>query len=115
MLFPGTALITPPLQVVDSLAGLATIIPEGKLSMNCRLAIEFAFKVLSMVKVRVVLPPREMEDGEKLLLNPGLSVATVRSPVAGPLLPKVEVRSPVVLVMVAAVLEVTSTLMLQEE
>lgn len=51
-----------------------------------------------MVKVNVDRPPKETLFGEKLLENPGRVALTVRSAVAVPLLPSLEVRAPLVLV-----------------
>jgi hypothetical protein len=129
ILLPGWAAITPPVtetdpkkesskvpkQEVAALGGSATIIPAGRLSVNVILNISIEFAVLSMVKVRVDLPPWEMDEGKKLLKKPGRFVATVRSAAAGPLLPSLEVRSPLTLVWVPGVLAVTFTLMRQEE
>ena len=40
--------------------------------------------LLSMVKVRVLLPPKKTVSGLKLLLNPGRSAVTVRAAEAVP-------------------------------
>ena len=96
-------------QLVVALAGTAMIIPGGKLSTKF-IEITFAsLAVLSIVKVSVLTPPRGMDAGAKPLLKPGLLVATVRSSVAEPLLPALDVRPLVVLVCVPGVLLVTLT------
>ena len=100
-------------QSVEALAGPATTMFGGRLSVKLRLAAPAPFAVLSMVKVSVDLPPKKMLDGEKALEKPGRSVATVRSAVAGPLLPLSDVRSPEMLVCVPGVELVTSTLTVQ--
>ena len=71
------------------------------------------FAVLSMVKVRVLRAPKPMDDGAKALENPGRSAATVRSAVALPLLPALDVRSPDTFVWVPGTLLVVATVMAQ--
>ncbi len=88
------AVTTPPVQVVDALAGVATTMPPGRRSVNARLLAACPLAVLSMVNVRVLVSPGVMVLGEKLLLNPGLPASTVRVAVAVPLLPALDVRSP---------------------
>ena len=70
-------------------------------------------QLLSIVKLRVLRPPNGTVDGAKLLVKPGRSAATVRSAVAGPLLPALEVRSPETFMYVAATLAVTFTTIVQ--
>jgi hypothetical protein len=88
----------PPGHVVDALEGSAITIPTGRLSVKERYVAAEGFAVLSMVNVRVLLDPIGTEAGAKALVNPGLDVDTVRSSVAGPLLPASDVRSPEILV-----------------
>ena len=83
-------------------------IPGGSWSINARPAAALVLAVLSMVNVRVLRPPNGTELGEKPLVNPGSSMATAKSAVAGPLLPAPEVRSPDTFVWVPGVLLVTS-------
>jgi len=61
------------------------------------------------VKVSVLRPPMFSVSGEKLLVKPGRLAVTTRSAVAGPLLPALDVRSPLTLVCVATALLVTLT------
>ena len=72
--------------------------------------------MLSMVNVRVLLPPKETEPGAKLLENPGRVDTTVRVAMAVPLLPALEVRSPEVLTYVSGTLAgaITSTVIEHE-
>ena len=67
-----------------------------------------------MVKVMVLLPPIEIEDGAKLLVTVGMSEATVKFADAVPLFPALEVRSPVVLDKVPEEEAVTLTEITQE-
>ena len=83
-LVPGTAVSVvlgalALMQSVEALAGSATTIPTGRLSVKSRLPTREALAELSMVKVRVLLPPRGTVLGAKLLENPGRVVVTVRS------------------------------------
>jgi hypothetical protein len=110
---PGVAVRVAPTQVVAPLAGPATTIPSGRVSANVREEAADGLAVLSMVNVSALRPPRGTELGAKLLTNPGLFVATVRSAVAEPLFPALDVRSPDVLVWTPTVPLVTSTEMLQ--
>ena len=100
-------------QSVDALAGSAMTMPAGSTSLNCRELTAAAFAVLSTVSVRMLRLPKGTELGAKLLVNPGRSVATTRSALAGPLLPALEVKSPETFMCVPAVLLVTSTKMVQ--
>ena len=77
--------------------------------MKLRLKTCEALAELSMVKVSVERSPKLTELGEKLLLKPGRLLATVNVADEGPLLPALEVRSPVVLVYEPAVELVMST------
>ena len=97
------------------MAGSAISRPVGRLSLKLRVAKFKALAELSMVKVKVLRPPRGMVLGKKLLLKPGRVVSTVKSALAGPLLPALEVKSPDVLLCVPAVLLVTFRLTIQLE
>ena len=66
------------MQSVVALEGSATTMPMGRLSVNSRLPTGAALAPLSMVNVSVLVSPREMELGAKLLENPGRVVTTVR-------------------------------------
>ena len=70
--------------------------PTGRLSLKFRLVAATVLAVLLMVKLRVLVPPRRMESGPKLLLKSGGGL-TVKLSLAVPLLPRDEVRSPLVL------------------
>ena len=109
-LVPGTAVSGRPVQVVDALAGSAISIPVGRLSVNPRRDTGDPLRELSMVNVKVLLPPSGTVDGAKLLENPGRSVATVKSSVAVPLSGPLEVRTLDVFVCAPGVPAVTSTL-----
>ena len=67
-----------------------------------------------MVKVMVLLPPKEIEEGEKLLVTVGMPVLTVKFAEAVPLFPALEVRSSVILVKVPVLEVVTLTEITQE-
>jgi hypothetical protein len=110
---PAVAETVPP-QVFETLSGLATSSPEGKLSLNDSWLAAEEFAVLSMVKVRVLRPPKATALGKKLLEKPGRSAATVRSALAGPLEPLSHVRFDVVFVCVPTVELVTLTVITQE-
>ena len=105
---PALAVSVPPVQVVEALGGVATVIPAGRLSTKAKLASATVDAVLSMVKVSVLTPPDTMLVGAKALLKPGCGI-TVRVSLAVPLLPVFEVRSPLVLTMAPEVDATTST------
>jgi hypothetical protein len=109
VLLPGVADKVPPVQVVDALAGSAMTSPVGRESLNERLKANEPLAELSILKVSVLRAPLWTTEGEKLLEKPGRLVATVRSATAGPLLPKLEVRSPEMFVWVPTTLDVTRT------
>ena len=88
------AVTLPEVQVVLALFGEATTIPGGRLSVKLRLRALLPLSELSMVNVSVLRAPKAMVDGENDLVKPGRFVATVRSSVAVPLFPALEVRSP---------------------
>jgi hypothetical protein len=67
------------------------------------------FAVLSIVNVSLLLPPRETDDGLKLFVKPGRSVATVKLALAVPLFPALDVRSPETFMYVPAEPPTTST------
>ena len=111
-LVPGTAVTTGVLekvQVVDALAGEAISIPVGRLSVNASESAKSGLRELSMVKVRVLLPPSGTVDGAKLLENPGRSVATVKSTASDMLLAALELRVIAGFVWAPGVEAVTST------
>ena len=84
-------------QSVLALAGEAMTMPVGKLSVKSRFGIPLALSVLSIVNVRVDVPPKLTLDGAKDLEKPGWEVLTVREPDALPLLPADDVKSPVII------------------
>ncbi len=114
---PGTAVTTPvdmlKEQVVAAFEGPATTIPVGRISVKLMIKAAVLFNELSMVKVRVLRPPRLTEAGAKLLLNPGRSVATVRVSLAVPLSGAEDIRTLLVFMWAPTVLAVTSTLTVQ--
>ena len=71
MSVPLTAVSTPPVQVVEALAGLAITTPAGRLSVKFSAVAPTPLAVLSMIKLSVLPPPTEMVSGEKTLLNAG--------------------------------------------
>ena len=85
-----------------ALAGSATTIPAGSVSVKRMTLATVPLSELSMVKVRVLRPPNSTVAGSKLLLKPGRSISTISMSVAVPLLPKVELRAPEVLVWVVS-------------
>ena len=98
---------------MDALLGLAISMPVTSMSENVAECAAAELLVLSIVKVKVERSPNETDAGENDLLNPGRSEATVRSAVALPLLPSLEVRSPLTLLCVPTTELVTSTEILQ--
>ncbi len=72
----------PPVQVVAAFAGVATIRPDGKLSVKSRLSAARELALLSMVKVRVLIPPKTIVSGVNTLLKVGIG-SMMRSAVAG--------------------------------
>ena len=111
-LLPEVAVNVPALQVVEALAVFATPTLAGKLSVKSSPVAATVLTVLSMVNVRVLMPPETIALGEKLLLKVGGEL-TVSVAAAVPLFPKDEVKSPVVLTCAPAVLPVTSTVTVQ--
>lgn len=89
--------------------GVAMVIPAGKASKNSKVTISASFAVLSMVNVKVLIPPRGMVSGLKLFEKPGRPGSTVSVASVGPWLPALEVRSPVVFKPVAVAVTLTVT------
>ena len=112
-LLPAFAVSVPLVQVFIALLGLAILMPVGKVSLNANDDTALALAVLSMLNVKVDRSPSDTDAGLNDLLNPGRSVVTVKSAVALPLLPALEVRSPDVLVCVPGVALVTLVLTVQ--
>ena len=100
---------------VVAFAGLAIVMPGGRVSVKSKKFMSETFKRLSIVKVRVERDPSETLDGENDFENPGNAPETIRSAVAAPLLPAEDVKSPDILLCVPSVLEVTSTETVQLE
>lgn len=93
--------------------GSATIIPEGRLSVKLRLPT--APPVLfSMVKLSVDLSPTFIVFGVNDLLNKGTSPSTFKTTLLVPELPRLLVRSPVVIVWGPMTVPVTFTSNKQE-
>ena len=120
-LVPAGADRVPPAQVVAALPGVEICTPTGRVSVKARAVAATPLVVLVMVKIRVLVSPSPIGLGVKRLLNVG-GVAggtgggggvTVRVSLAVPLFPKDEIRFPVVLGYVPAVLLVTSMLSVQ--
>lgn len=108
-MLPPAGAVSAPLQLWDDPAGSAISRPAGRSSVNSKPDSTVPLAELSIVNVRVLRLPNGTDDGEKLLVKPGRSVATVRSAVAAPLLPALDVRSPETLVWVPTFELVTST------
>lgn len=75
---------------------MAITTATGRLSVKPRPVAATVLAELLMVKVKVLVPPTAMASGAKPLAKPGCRLPFNVS-VAVPLLPEVEVRSPVVL------------------
>ena len=84
------------MQVVAALEGVATTIPVGNVSENERFVAVTGLVLLSMLKVRVLVPFRVITAGANAFENPG-AATTVRVAVAVPLDPDDDVSAPVVL------------------
>ena len=108
---PAVAVKVPP-QVFDALEGVATTIEAGRLSVKARLSAADGFTELLIVKVKVLTPSTAISVGAKTLLKAG-ALLTVRVAIAGPLLPRDEVKSPEVLRWDPMVELVTSTCTVQ--
>ena len=103
----------PPVHVLDAFGVPATVIPEGKVSLNPRLLAAIA-AVLAMVKVSVDVPPCAMDVGANALENPGTGAGvTVKVAAAVLLVPSDEVRVPLVLAAAPTVADVTLTCTVQ--
>jgi hypothetical protein len=61
---------------------VASVIPAGRLSVKSRAEAANALALLSMVKVKVLMPPTTELAGAKVFVNPG-GGSMVRSAVAG--------------------------------
>ena len=57
-------------QSVDASAGLATTMPVGRRSVNCKPNTLTGLTLLSTVNVKTLVPPRGMALGPKLFVNP---------------------------------------------
>ncbi len=109
---PEAAVIVAKVHVWDAAGIEATTIPVGSKSVNPRRVSTPSLSLLSIVNVRVLVPPCGMLLGEKLLLNPGRSSSTVRVATAVPLLPALEFKSPDVFTPVTEAVTFTSTVQL---
>ena len=87
------AAVSVPLQPLLLLAGVATSMPAGRLSVKSSVVAATGLLVLLITKLKVETPPAAIAAGEKDLLNVGATVALSES-LAVPLLPRSEVRSP---------------------
>ena len=68
---PAAAVRVPPVHVVDALGVGATTSPAGRLSVKAKLDAASALAELSMVKVRVLMPPAAMGSGENAFAKVG--------------------------------------------
>lgn len=93
---PEVAVNVPPVHVLVILAGLATKISTGMLSIKSIEVAGWLLAELSKVNVRVETSPLKITSGVKDLANNNASL-TVNVSVADPLFPKLLVKSPVVL------------------
>ena len=84
---PGVAVSVPPMQVLVALASDAITTPAGRLSVKSRPVAETVLAVLSMVEVRVLVPPDAIGLGVNCLLNPGGGFTVVFSVTFVSLLP----------------------------
>ena len=105
---PAAAVRVPPVQVVDALGVEATTTPDGRLSVKSSPVADAVLPALSMVNSSVLIPSMTMGFAEKLLLNGGIG-STVNVSFAVPLLPRDDVKSPVVFAYVPSALLVMST------
>ncbi len=80
-LVPAAAVKAPP-QVLVVLAGLATVITAGRLSVKARLVAASAEAELSILKVKILTSPVAIKSGAKLLAKIGAG-SIVRLAVAG--------------------------------
>ncbi|MEM7352216.1 MAG: hypothetical protein AAF657_15555, partial [Acidobacteriota bacterium] len=100
---------TSPPQLFSPTGGVVKRTPSGKISRKLSSVTEMLLPVLSIKKIKVLLVPGRMTASSKRLLKPSSS-NTVRSARAGPLLPMVEVRSPLLFSWVRGSVLVTATL-----
>jgi len=112
-LLPGLADNTPSPQVLVKFAGSVMIMPFGNVSLKVSDLASCVLALLSIVNVKDDRSPRETELGVKRLLKPGRSAVIVKSAVALPLFPSLEVRSPLILLNVPKVEPVTLTVITQ--
>ena len=68
---PSLAVKSPPTQFVDAFAGVASTITSGRLLVKSRSLATRVLALLSMVNVKVLIPPWEMTSGEKVLVKVG--------------------------------------------
>jgi hypothetical protein len=82
----GAAVITPPVpsvHVVEMPFGLATVMPEGSVSVNDHV-LAVRSLVFVIVKVSVAVPPRTMLSGLKSLVSCGVESVTTTSSMVAP-------------------------------
>ena len=82
----------PPVQVVEALAGVATTMPVGRLSVKSSPVASTTLALLSMLKLSVLTAPSATVAGAKALPNSGAS-STVKVALATPALPISEVSA----------------------
>ena len=75
---PEAAVRVPPVQVVDAFDGVATIRPDGRLSVKSNALLSRVLALLSTVNVKVDALPTPTVDGAKALLKPGATAFTSR-------------------------------------
>ena len=107
MLLPAVADSVPPVQVVEAAGEAATTMPAGRLSVKLSPVAANVLAELSIVNTSVLVLPTKIWSGEKALAKVG-GGSTMSELLAVPLLPREEVRSPVVLRWIPVVLLVTS-------
>ena len=100
--------------MLDAFGVPATVIPLGKVSLNPRLLAAKTALVFAMVKVSVDVAPCSIDVGENAFENVGAGAAvTVKVAAAVPLLPRDEVRAPLVFAAAPTVVDVTLTCTVQ--
>ena len=107
MPLPAGAVRAPPVHVVEAAGAAATAMPAGRKSEKLSPVAGRVLAELSIVNTSVLGLPTKIWSGEKALAKVG-GGSTVNISLAVPLLPREEVRSPVVLTWIPAVLLVTS-------
>ena len=103
---PAAAVTVPPQSDIVP-GGAATVTGSGSVSVKSRPLAATVAKLLSMVKLRVVVAPMAIWSGEKDFWKPGAG-STARVSWAVPLEPEEEVSSPDVLSKKPVVLATTS-------